>query len=176
MKTLLLNPPSFEGFDGGASARYQATREVRSFWYPVWLAYPAGLIKDSRLLDGPAQGVSPEETIKISGDYEFVVIFTSTAGFKNDSKLAEGMKANKPTIKIAMVGPHVTVQTEESLKACRALDFVCRREFDYSVAEFAWGHKLETIAGISYWKDGKIVHNPDRPAIEDLDALPFATD
>lgn len=176
MKTLLLNPPSFEGFDGGASARYQATREVRSFWYPVWLAYPAGLIKDSRLLDGPAQGVSPEETIKISGDYEFVVIFTSTAGFKNDAKLAEGMKANKPTIKIAMVGPHVTVQTEESLKACRALDFVCRREFDYSVAEFAWGHKLETIAGISYWKDGKIVHNPDRPAIEDLDALPFATE
>ena len=42
MKTLLLNPPSFEMFDGGASSRYQATREIPSFWYPVWLAYSAG--------------------------------------------------------------------------------------------------------------------------------------
>lgn len=176
MKTLLLNPPSFEKFDGGAGARYQATREVRSFWYPVWLAYPAGLIKDSRLLDGPAQGVTPEETVKISGDYEFVVLFTSAAGFKSDVRLAEAMKANKPGLKIAFVGPHVTVQPEESLRASRAIDFVARREFDYTVAEYAWGQKLESIAGASYWKDGKIVHNPDRPQIEDLDALPFATE
>jgi len=38
MRTLFLNPPSYEGFDGGAGARYQARREVRSFWYPTWLA------------------------------------------------------------------------------------------------------------------------------------------
>ena len=29
LKTLFLNPPSFEGFDGGAGSRYQARREVR---------------------------------------------------------------------------------------------------------------------------------------------------
>ena len=55
MKTLLLNPPSFEKFDGGAGARFAATHEVTSFWYPTWLAYPAGLIRDSRLLDAPSQ-------------------------------------------------------------------------------------------------------------------------
>ena len=38
MKTLFLNPPSFEGFDGGAGARWPATREIASFWYPVWLS------------------------------------------------------------------------------------------------------------------------------------------
>ena len=43
MKTLLLNPPSFENFDGGASSRWPATREIESYWYPVWLAYPAGM-------------------------------------------------------------------------------------------------------------------------------------
>ncbi len=41
LRTLFLNPPSFEGFDGGAGARYQATREIRSYWYPTWLAQPA---------------------------------------------------------------------------------------------------------------------------------------
>ena len=34
-KTLYLSPPSFDGFDGGAGARYQARREVTSFWYPT---------------------------------------------------------------------------------------------------------------------------------------------
>ncbi len=176
MKTLLLNPPSFENFDGGASSRYQATREITSFWYPVWLAYPAGLIERSRLLDAPAHGVSPDETVKISAEYDFVVIFTSTPGFRSDIKLAELMKAAKPDIKIAFVGPHVTVKSEESLKASSAIDFVARKEFDYSVAEYAWGRAIEEIDGISYRIDGKVVHNPDRAPLHDLDALPFAVD
>jgi len=176
MKTLLLNPPSFEMFDGGASSRYQATREIPSFWYPVWLAYSAGMIKDSRLLDAPSHNVTPEETIKIATEYEFLVLFTSTPGFKSDAKLAEAIKAANPSIKIAFVGPHVTVQPEQSLKASPAIDFVVRREFDYPVAEFTWGKKLEEVAGISFRKDCRIVHNPDRPQIEDLDALPFAVD
>src|SRR6266852_4805901 len=41
LKTLFLQAPSFEGFDGGAGSRYQAKREVRSFWFPTWLAQPA---------------------------------------------------------------------------------------------------------------------------------------
>ncbi len=59
MKTLLLNPPSFEGFDGGASSRWPATREIESYWYPVWLAYPAGLLPGSRLLDAAPHKISP---------------------------------------------------------------------------------------------------------------------
>ncbi len=41
LRTLFLHPPSFHGFDGGAGSRYQARREIRSFWYPTWLAQPA---------------------------------------------------------------------------------------------------------------------------------------
>lgn len=176
MKTLLLNPPSFEKFDGGAGSRYQATREITSFWYPVWLAYPAGLIKESRLLDAPADGVTPEQTVQIARDYDFVILFTSTPGFKSDIRLAEMLKDAKPQIKIAFVGPHVSVQTEESLRASTAIDFVARKEFDYSVAEFAWGKRVEEIGGISFRKNGRVVHNPNRPAIENLDALPFVSE
>ena len=59
MKTLLMNPPSFELFDGGAGSRWPATREIESYWYPVWLAYPAGMLEGSRLLDAPPHKVSP---------------------------------------------------------------------------------------------------------------------
>src|SRR5438552_680628 len=53
LRTLFLHPPSFQGFDGGAGARYQARREIRSFWYPTWLAQPAALVPDSRLVVEP---------------------------------------------------------------------------------------------------------------------------
>lgn len=176
MRTLLLNPPSFEKFDGGAGSRWPARREITSFWYPVWLSYPAGLIKESRLLDAPPHGVTPEETIRIARDYDFAVLFTSTPGFKNDILLAERMKDSNPEIKIAFVGPPVSVLPEESLKASSAIDFVARREFDHTVAEFASGKRLEDIVGVSYRRNGQVVHNADRPLLTDLDALPFAVE
>ena len=72
LKTLFLNPPSFENFDGGAGSRWPATREIESYWYPVWLAYPAGMLEGARLLDAPPHYISAEETIKIAREYEFL--------------------------------------------------------------------------------------------------------
>ena len=98
LKTLFLNPPSFENFDGGASSRWPATREIESYWYPVWLAYPAGMLEGSRLLDAPPHHVTAEETIRIGCDYDFLVLFTSTPGWRGDQKLAEAMKAAHPRL------------------------------------------------------------------------------
>ena len=176
LKTLFLNPPSFENFDGGASSRWPATREIESYWYPVWLAYPAGMLEGSRLLDASPHHVSWQETVEISKDYEFAVLFTSTPGFPGDCKLAEAMKAANPGLKIAFVGPHVTVLPERVLRDCPAIDFIVRREFDYATVEFAQGKPLAEIMGISYRQNGRMVHNPDRPAVDDLDALPDVTD
>ena len=63
MKTLFLNPPSFEKFDGGAGSRWPATREIESYWYPVWLAYAAGMLPGSRLLDGPPHHITPADVV-----------------------------------------------------------------------------------------------------------------
>jgi hopanoid biosynthesis associated radical SAM protein HpnJ len=133
------------------------------------------MIPESRLLDAPPHGVSPEETVQIATEYDFVVLFTSTPGFSSDVLLAEMMKAAKPSLKIAFVGPHVTTQPEQSLMASEAIDFVTYKEFDYSVTEFASGIPLEDIKGVSFRKDGKIVHTERRLPIENLDALPWAT-
>jgi len=176
LKTLFLNPPSFENFDGGAGSRWPATREIESYWYPVWLAYPAGMLEGARLLDAPPHHISAEETIQIARDYEFLVLFTSTPGFPGDIRLAHKIKEANPKIKIAFVGPHVTVLPEKSLQDCPAIDFVVRKEFDYATVEFAQGKPLEEILGISYRKNGSVVHTPDRPDVQDLDSLPHATD
>jgi len=59
LRTLFLHPPSFEGFDGGAGSRYQARREIRSFWYPTWLAQPAALVPGSKLVITGEAGADP---------------------------------------------------------------------------------------------------------------------
>src|SRR5208283_4882962 len=98
MKTLFLNPPSFEDFDGGAGSRYQASREVTSFWYPVWLCYPAGMIAESRVVDAPVQKLSLADCVKIALDYDLVVIYTSTPTLRIDIETARRIKAKKPSI------------------------------------------------------------------------------
>src|SRR5262249_29875764 len=97
-------------------------------------------------------------------------------GFRNDLRLAEMMKDARPDLKIAFVGPHVTVSPDDALAASSAIDFVVRKEIDYALTEFAQGKSLDDIAGVSYRKNGHVVHNPDRPLLQDLDALPFAVD
>ncbi len=180
LKTLFLNPPSFEKFDGGASSRWPATREIESYWYPVWLTYPAGMLEGSRLLDAPPHHIKWQEVVEILKDYEFLVLFTSTMGWDGDQKMAEVIKQTYPNIKISFVGPPVTTSPDKALNECPAIDFICRREFDFSVVEFANGKPLNEIMGVSY-KDqstGTILHNPDRPQVtpEQLDEMPWATD
>ena len=50
-----------------------------------------------------------------------------------------------------------------------------RREFDYQIADYAKGKPLEELPGVSFRKNGSIVNNPEGPAIENLDALPWVT-
>jgi hopanoid biosynthesis associated radical SAM protein HpnJ len=135
------------------------------------------MLEGSRLLDAPPHHVSAEETIELGKQYEFLVLFTSTPGFPGDIKLVTKMKEANPKLKIAFVGPHVTTLPERSLNECPAIDFVCRREFDYTVVEYANGKPLSEIIGISYRDaNGKVVHNADRPDVMDLDSLPDVTD
>ena len=174
-KTLFLNPPSFENFDGGASSRWPATREIESYWYPVWLCYPAGLLPDSKVVDAPPHKVTPAETIEMVREFEFLVLFTSTPGFDNDVLLAERMKEVSPELKICFVGPHVTALPEESLAASNAIDFIVRKEFDQQVVDFANGKPVSEIPSVSFRENGGFVHNPEAQPIDNLDALPWVT-
>ena len=176
LKTLFLNAPSYEGFDGGAGSRYQARREIRSFWYPTWLAQPAALVPGSKLVDAPAHGVSLAEVLAMAPDYELIVLHTSTPSFPSDVKVAEALKAENPKLKIGMVGAHTAVSPEPSVLASSAIDFVCRNEFDYTCRDVAEGKRLADIPGLTHKVDGKAVHNPERATIENMDDLPFVVD
>ncbi|MBM4285454.1 MAG: hopanoid biosynthesis associated radical SAM protein HpnJ [Deltaproteobacteria bacterium] len=175
-RTLLLNPPSFQDFDGGAGSRYQATREVTSFWYPTWLCYPAGLIPQSRVVDAPPENLSVGQVARLGRDFDLAVLFTTGASFQHDLATIDRLKADNPHLEVGLVGPQVSVLPEESLAAGPQVDFVARREFDETVVEVAQGRPYGEIPGLSYRQNGVIRHNADRPFLEDLDALPFVTE
>jgi hopanoid biosynthesis associated radical SAM protein HpnJ len=174
LKTLFLQAPSFDGFDGGAGSRYQAKREVKSFWYPTWLAQPAALVPNSRLLDAPADKLTVQQCREIARGFDLVIMHTSTPSFPTDARFAELLKQDNPGIIIGLVGPKTMVDPDGSLKSTRAVDFVCREEFDYTCKEVAAGLQLKDIKGLSYrGDDGSIIHNLSRPSLENMDELPF---
>ena len=176
MSALFLSPPSFDGFDGGAGSRYQARREVTSFWYPTWLAQPAALVPGSRLLDCPPLGMGVEECLRIADRHDHVIIHTSTPSLRNDVKVAEAIKARRPGTTIGFVGAHAAVLPTDTLKASPAIDWVGRKEFDFTCKEVCEGRPMESIAGLSFRRDGRIQHNPERELIADMDVLPWVAD
>jgi hopanoid biosynthesis associated radical SAM protein HpnJ len=174
MKTLFLQAPSYDGFDGGAGSRYQAKREIRSFWYPTWLAQPAALVPESRVIDAPADGLSVDASLAIAETYDLVIIHTSTPSFPTDALFAQHLKERKPSVLVGMIGAKVAVDPQGSLTATKAIDFVCREEFDFTCKEISEGRPFEQILGLSYRRpDGSIKHNDPRPILENMDELPF---
>ncbi|WP_293977273.1 hopanoid biosynthesis associated radical SAM protein HpnJ [Sphingomonas sp.] len=176
LRTLFLQAPSFDGYDGGAGARYQMKREVKSFWYPTWLAQPAALVEGSKLIDAPAHDLSWDDIKHEADDRDLVILHTSTPSFRQDIRTAELLKARNPKLTIGLIGAKVAVEPTVALEASPAIDFVCRNEFDFTVKDVADGLPLGGIDGISY-RDaaGEIVHNRDRAVIEDMDSLPFVS-
>jgi hopanoid biosynthesis associated radical SAM protein HpnJ len=176
MRTLFLQAPSFEGFDGGAGSRYQARREISSFWYPTWLAQPAALVEGSRLIDAPPHRIKLPQVVACARDYDLLVVHTSTPSFATDLKTIEALKAANPALKAGLIGARVAVDAEGSLRAAAVVDFVARNEFDFTIKEVAAGRPWSEITGLSYRNpDGVIVHNEDRAILETMDALPFVT-
>ena len=173
MRSLFLQAPSFDGYDGGAGARYQMKREVKSFWYPTWLAQAAAMVEGSKLIDAPPHGLKFADIVDDLKAHELIVIHTSTPSFKSDCKTAGMIKELNPSAIIGFIGAKVAVEPEESLKACAAIDFVARNEYEFTIKEIAEGRDWSTIKGMSYRnKDGAIVHNAEREILMDMDLLP----
>ena len=176
MRTLFLQAPSFDGYDGGAGARYQMKREVKSFWYPTWLAQPAAMVEGSKLIDAPAHDQSWEDIAHEMDERDLVILHTSTPSFNQDIRTAALIKQRNPNILLGFVGAKVAVEPDKSLAASPDIDFVAREEYDFTIVEIAEGKPLAEVDGIT-WRapGGEFIRNKDRAQIEDMDVLPMVS-
>lgn len=78
-------------------------------------------------------------------------------------------------IPVVLGGVHPTTLPEETARE-EEVDVVVRGEGEYTLLELASkieSSDLSDVLGITYREGNRIVHNPDRPLIQNLDDLPF---
>lgn len=184
MKILLLNPPFLNRYS--KSSRSPAVTKSGTIYFPLWLSYAAGVLDkeghELKLVDAPAKCLDRKQTFAIVKDFapELTIIDTSTPSIYSDLEFAKEIKGALPKCKICLVGTHASACVKEILPENSFIDFIARHEYDYTLRELAAkinaSEKYDEIAGISYVKEGKVINNPDRDYIQDLDELPFVSE
>jgi radical SAM superfamily enzyme YgiQ (UPF0313 family) len=128
-------------------------------------------------LDNPDHPVwkTIESTIRRQNP-QLLGISCSTVKFDSAVRIAEIAKKIDPELPIVLGGVHPTLIPEQSLKP-GLIDYVIRGEGERTFVELidALSDKgtCDEIKGLSYLKQGKVIHNPPREFIENLDTLPL---
>lgn len=185
MKVLFLNPP-FEGKKYSRASRSPAVTKSGTLYYPIYLTYAAGYLEEEggikvQIIDAVAEGYSQDILIKKvkESSPNLIICDTSTPSIYNDVAVCKGIKKELPGSLIFLVGTHPTVLPEETLSLSTLIDGVARKEYDSTVRELALfmreGKDWAQIKGISYRQGEKIINNPDRELIDNLDTLPFVS-
>jgi radical SAM superfamily enzyme YgiQ (UPF0313 family) len=136
------------------------------------------------LVDAPAAGYSVQAIIdRIEAkNIEALVCDTSTPSIINDVSVVESMLAAKPSLRVLLVGRHVSSLPQETLAMSTSLQAVAMREYEYTVRDWleaiACGADLSAVDGL-VWRHpetGEIISNKPREAIKNLDELPFVSE
>lgn len=184
MEILLLNPPAASGVkmvrEGRCMQREGAWTAV---WAPITLVTMAAVLGkegfEVKLVDAIVENVDFSALAKIIEDFkpQLIIVNTATGSIESDLSVASFAKKINPDIKVAAFGIHVTALPDDCFKLEPKLDFIIRGEPEETALELAGvlktNGKTEKVKGISWRKNTKIIHNPNRPLIKDLDSLPF---
>lgn len=144
---------------------------------PLLLAYAAAYVRSRghrvEFIDAEVDAISVEDFVsEVEHNlYDYIIFETSTASFKNDVEVARKIK-ERVSCKIVLVGPHVSALPEESLEG-NSCDAVITGEYEISLGEYI-EKGPDGTKGVCYRRqDGKVILNPPRDYILDLDSLPL---
>ncbi|MEW6039940.1 MAG: radical SAM protein, partial [Elusimicrobiota bacterium] len=159
MKILLVNP---------SASVWQQTKII-----PLGLAYIAAVLEKAghsvQVID-----LNHEKSFVLPKTVDLVGITAASSTIEYAWDIAKQVK--EKNILTVLGGPHVTILPEESLQH-KEVDFVVRGEGEETIVELISSleknESLTNVRGISFKENNRIVHNQNRPFIENLDKLPF---
>ncbi|MCJ7559085.1 B12-binding domain-containing radical SAM protein [Candidatus Bathyarchaeota archaeon] len=150
---------------------------------PLGLGYLAAVLEKNQykvdVIDCQALRFTYEEfKSEISKRQPNIVGITSTTlTYKSALQIAKIAKEACPNCLTLLGGSHVSFWDDKALQECPSLDIVVRKEGENTLLELVQrleaGKSYHDVIGTTCRKDGKIMKNPDRPYIENLDDLPF---
>lgn len=193
MKILLINPPWSRILGGSLEASplglcyIAAVLEEHGYDVSIYNAdYKSGLqltstadmtgkyeeyLRVLKDINHPLWGEVGAAISKQSPDLVGISVMTAMYGSAlNVSKL---VKSFNPTLPVVWGGIHPTILPDETIKN-KDVDIIVRGEGEYTFLELIKNlENLDEVLGISYKKNGKIIHNKNRPLVGNLDELPF---
>ena len=182
-KIYLVNPPFVSNFNRQLRGEGMATRGG-TLYYPTWLSYATSVIgefHEVKLVDAVAKNWNVGKVVDDAKKFspEIIVIDTNFASLNNDIKVANILKSEVDST-IILVGPPAS-QFPGRILESGEVDIVARFEYDFTIRDIAEvieeDKDFENVKGISYKKNGEILHNPNREftSSEELDGIPFVS-
>ncbi len=180
----MLNAPFLKRYSRGQ--RNPGVTRSDTMYYPYWMSYATGVVEQAgfncKFIDSTGEGWGYDEVEARIEEFnpDLIVLDTTTPSIFNDIEVMKKLKRRFPRARFCMVGTHATGTVDETFSLTDELDFIARGEYDYTIRDLAYALEnqsdLEDVEGLSFRRNGEIIHNPDRPYIEDLDELPFVSD
>ena len=180
MKILFLNLPY--KFNISRASRWPEKTKSGTLYYPYWLCYAAGVCMqqgyDVQLVDCITRKMTQEDTAALAAkeapDYIMCELTTPTCAYDYDT--IRMIRAAVPECKIIVGGTHATALPEQVMAECPEIDVLARFEYDFTLGEIIEaGDDLSAVQGIVYRGEDGVVITPDRPWLDDMDALPFVS-
>ncbi len=172
---LLINPPLTSG-----ELYKRGARGTASIIPPLGLAYLAAVLENKghrvKIIDGIATDISIEEIVDSVKDFDFVGVNVLSTFFKRCVELIENIK-RVTNVPIIAGGAHATVMPLSLLE--KGVDYVVIGEGEDTINELIRALvnksslKIDTIKGVAFLRDGKMVKTEKRPLIKNLDSLPM---
>ncbi|UCF08086.1 MAG: cobalamin-dependent protein [Thermoplasmata archaeon] len=132
-----------------------------------------------RILDCQAERKDWRDVEKFIESYSPAMVATSgfTCNTYACARASEHAKTVNPDNVTVVGGSHFSFIPEESLLAFPEIDYIVRGEGEKTLVELIRTLQKEKkptdVRGISFRHNGRIIHNPPRPLIKNLDTLPY---
>jgi anaerobic magnesium-protoporphyrin IX monomethyl ester cyclase len=149
---------------------------------PLGAGYMASMLLQKghqvKILDNSVENLSNEEFLKYLKEFkpEIVCFTTYTLSIEESFRLAHIVKKENNEIKVILGGPHASYLPESTLLN-KNVDMVVIGEGEYTLTDIVTAVSLDKplfgIKGLFYKENNKIIKNPPRELISDLDSLPF---
>jgi anaerobic magnesium-protoporphyrin IX monomethyl ester cyclase len=152
------------------------------FFPPLGLAYMAAVLEQNdfevKIFDCPVCEIDHEKLKAELGSFQPTIVGISSMTSTIESAFISARVAKEacPDAKVLMGGPHATFADKQILTDEAAVDIIVRGEGEETLLEIAKQspelQKVSEIKGITFRKDNQIIQAPNRPFIQNLDALP----
>jgi anaerobic magnesium-protoporphyrin IX monomethyl ester cyclase len=174
MRILLIHP---NYHSGGA--------EIAGNWPPAWVAYITGYLKaagytDVVFVDAMTNHLSDEQVRQRIADIkpDVVGLTAITPAIYKAEGLLKVAKEVNPQIVTVLGGIHGTFMYPQVLKEAPWIDAVVRGEGEQvflnlvkAIDDGSWARDRQSVRGIAYQDEGKVIATPAEPPIEDLDRI-----